>query len=286
MSTNGSSTLSDVVIGVTLREIYGLPTTIRSIRSAGVNAAIVILADSVSARIIADSIPRIVDGCGVLVLDVGIVDEAVLGPAWRVKWHLAHDFLAVSPYRFGRVLFVDPYDTFLQGDPFGDAVDPGKIYFASEAITLKDARMGGWSWEGIEEVVDNETWHTQGVIAPTPVLGGVKGFLALCSQLFLRRKEQGTAHSEVVEINLMVLGARVTPDVAVEVVPFCGFMASVAMLAKRAKPIFDSKSHITCNEWLQGPAVIAQYNGRVRGIGAQVRAVCAQGEIQWAFKIE
>jgi hypothetical protein len=283
MRGNGTSSLSDVTITVALGDIHGLPTTIRSVRSAGLESALVVLADSAAATIIRDSISEIISSCGVLVVDVGRVDEAELGPAWRAKWHLAADFLRVTAYRFQRFVFFNAHDTFFQGDPFLPGVDPEKLFFASEAGRI-DPKQVPKTWvSAFVGVLGNQNLN-HSLIAPSPVLGGVRPLLAFCALLL---RLQSWAQAEQLSITLAILSRSVAQaGIDYRVVPFCGFTASVVFMDKRFAPIYDANGYITCPGSSTTPSVISHYARHGRSIGAHVRAVCAQGDIEWAFKNE
>jgi hypothetical protein len=288
MPGNGTSSLSDVVITVVLGDIYGLPTTIRSVRTAGVGSTLVVLADSQAATIIKNSISHIISSCGVLVIDVGTIDESQIGPSWRVKWHLAADFLKVTPYHFQRFIFVDGSDTFFQGDPFISNVDPGCLYFASEAGKLIVSQLPKNWVTAFSGAFENRTFDHP-ALATSPILGGVRPFLAFCT-LLLRLRGWAKSVAPIAEqlaISLAIWsGFASQARIVYHIIPFCGFSASVSLLDKRYGPVYDTNNYITCPGSLTTPSVISHYITQTRSIGAQIRGLCAAGEIDWAFKIE
>jgi hypothetical protein len=88
MQIDPSSSPSDVIITVAMGEVHGLPTTIRSMRTASTSAALVILADAAAAKHMRASIPSFISSCGVVVVDVAPLEAHQLKGRYRTRWHL------------------------------------------------------------------------------------------------------------------------------------------------------------------------------------------------------
>jgi ribonuclease PH len=90
MKIDPSSYPPDVIMIGAMGEIHGLPTTIRSMHTANINAALVILADAAAAKHMLESIPSLISSCGVVVVDIGPLDAYQLKGRYQTRWHLVH----------------------------------------------------------------------------------------------------------------------------------------------------------------------------------------------------
>jgi hypothetical protein len=180
---NSSSTISDAVIIVTMGEIYDLPTTIRSMRTAGVNSALVVLADSAAAELIRMSISHVIQSCGVVLVDVGSLMAHHLKGRYRTRWHLVYDYLRLNPFKFKRFTMTDAYDSFFQGDVFLGSVRDDTLYFSTESLPVhKCPHSSGWIQEIYPKAI-KKFGHLP-IICAGPVVGGVEPLLRLYDIMF------------------------------------------------------------------------------------------------------
>jgi hypothetical protein len=273
LPANATSSPADVVLTVAFREIHGLPTTIRSVRTAGVAAAIVVLADSIAANVIRKAIPKIEAECGVLVVDVGRISPEQLARPWRVEAYLIFDFLSLNVYGFKRFIVVDGSETFFQGDPFRLNVRDSQIYFA----TLL----------GVNGVQSKTNSTRPPPIAVTPVLGGVAPFLAFCEFLF-RFTPWATAPNFTAvnaSINQAIEGGSLKKArIRYIVLPPGVLIAVVGSMDRQFGPMYDAKGYITLPRHRTPATVISEYLAHPKSVAAQIKGFCWLDEIQWSFK--
>jgi hypothetical protein len=270
---NGTSTLADVVLTVAIAEIHGLPTMVRSVRTAGIEAAIIVLADSIATNVIRQSIPQIITHCGVLVVNVGLIGPKELSSPWKFYINLLFDFLQLNPYDFKRFIAVDSADTFFQGDPFGINISERRLYFPSIIPTNPPKRGKGQA--------------TPDQIAVSPLLGGVAPFLTFSRLLFPHAPWPRARNVELanLSINLAIRSKKLTnATISCDLLPPGKQIALVSLIDKRFGPAYDANGYIALPRFPIAAPVIAEYLALPRTVMAQIRALCASDEIQWAFK--
>jgi hypothetical protein len=272
---------------VTIGDIYGLPTTIRSMRTGSRRSAFIVLADSTSATIIRDSIPSLISACGVILVDVGAVPVDSPSECFRIRYHLLFDYLSINPYHFERFTMADAYDSFFQGDVFLDSVSPGTLYFATEVLTprLYPRNLG---WLRNNSAVLYEFILDLPIVSAAPIVGGVQPFLKFCRVLFGLKGWHSlwTSPRDQSYVNLIVEGGNLrTAGVTYEIVPNDGFISTVGYCDKLGELAFDANGNFACGGYKTTPMLVHQY-GRPKSTRAQVAAVCPAGEIQWSFRID
>jgi hypothetical protein len=117
-------------------EISDLPTMIRSMQTAGVNSARVVVADFAAADLIRTSISHVIESCGVVLVDVGSLMAHQLKGRYRTRWHWVCDHFRLNPLEFEEFTMTDAYDSSVQGDIFLSSVRDDSQF--SNVQTIQD----------------------------------------------------------------------------------------------------------------------------------------------------
>ena len=276
-----SSTQEDVVITVAMQEIWGLPTTIRSMRTAGIKSAMIVLADRKAVEKIRES-TRVFESCGVNVIDVGELSEYHLNGRYRTRWHLVYDYFRVNPHRFKRFVMTDAYDSFFQGDVFLGSLRPDTIYFSTESISIDACGHNkGWlleAWPSFpRNLFDNP------IVCAGPVAGGVAPLLELCKLMFDLPEWTAKWRSppDQAYVNYVVWkGLLKTPY---EVVPNDGFMTTVGYCNRKNNLTRDANGNVGCPGFKTIPMLLHQYV-RPKNMRSHMYRVCQKDGIPYSFK--
>jgi hypothetical protein len=282
-----SSGLTDAVITVAMGEIFGLPTTIRSMRTSRINAALVILADRTAARSIASLIPDMVKECGVIVVNVGKLTKQQMKGRYRTRWHLVYDYFRLNPYKFQRFTMTDAYDSYFQGDVFLSSVNKSALYFSTESIS-------------VEACLHNSGWIRAvfpaafGQIAPHPmvcagtVVGGVEPLLKFCELLFGLPEWTSTwaKPPDQAFVNYLVrTGKLEAAEIPYEVIPNDGFITTVGYCDRKQPLEKDANGNVGCPGFKTIPMLLHQYV-RPRNMRGHMFTVGHAEDMSLAFKAD
>jgi hypothetical protein len=284
---NPSSKATDAVVTVAMGEIYGLPTTIRSMRTARINATLVVLADKSAARSIRESIMYLIRGCGVLVVNVGKLTKHQMRGRYRTRWHLVYDYFRLNPYCFERFTMTDAYDSFFQGDVFLRTVRADTLYFSTESIVVGSCpHNSAWIAEIFPAAVSGIASHP--IICAGPVVGGVPPLLRLCEVMF--GLPEWTSHwrtpPDQAYVNYVVrTGLLDTADIPYVIVPNDGFITTVGYCDRKGDLARDVNGNVGCPGFKTTPMLLHQYV-RPKNMRGHMFRVCAADDMNLAFKVD
>lgn len=259
--TDPSSSEKDVIITVAMGKIYGLPTTIRSIRTSQIHSAIVIIADSEAASSIKSDMQDLIDNCGVNVVDVGDLTFHQMKGRYRTRWHLIYDYFRINPLNFTRFVNTDAYDSFFQGDIFTKSLREDTVYFSTESINIgKCPHNSGW----IREIYPDslKLMKNKPIICAGPVAGGVKPLLEFCKLMFSVEmwEKMWITPPDQAYVNYVVRTNMLDDNnISYEVVPNDGFMTTVGYCDRKNELMVDENGNVGCPGFKTTPMLIHQY---------------------------
>ena len=136
---NKTSTPRDCVLCVSVGKIDNIFPFVRSLRTTGCKATIVILFDDKASRMLSRDTIQLFANCSVEFFDIGHVEPwGVKNSIFAIKHLIAYDFIYKTASLFDRVLLIDLLDVVFQDDPFHEAVDPDALTIIKEARLFKD----------------------------------------------------------------------------------------------------------------------------------------------------
>lgn len=256
-----SSCDTDVIVTIAMGKIYGLPTTIRSIRTSQIHSAIVVLADSEAAASIQSDMQDIINDCGVNVIDVGDLTFHQMKGRYRTRWHLIYDYFRINPLKFTRFVMTDAYDSFFQGDIFMKSLKEDTIYFSTESINIGRC-MHNSRW--IKEIYPEslKLMKDKPIICAGPVAGGVKPLLEFCKLMFAvdMWEDKWITPPDQAYVNYVVRTNMLEENkIPYEVVPNDGFMTTVGYCDRKKELMVDENGNVGCPGFKTTPLLIHQY---------------------------
>jgi hypothetical protein len=120
------STPRDLILTATTSRVGRLELLVRSLRSVGSIARIVVLVPR------GLNIPDSLIGCGVEMVEMGTVSSRALRSPHKMRWEWYYRFLSEHSTEFDRIFHTDAFDAFFQGDPFAQSVLPTSLYLLGE----------------------------------------------------------------------------------------------------------------------------------------------------------
>ncbi|EAX98970.1 hypothetical protein TVAG_431790 [Trichomonas vaginalis G3] len=131
-----NSTQKDLVVMCAFRRMDDAYPNIRSIRSAGCKATIVIFTDKLPKH------EKLFQKCGVLISVIPGTENLPKTEMMYFRFIAMKIFLEHHKDDFDRVLYVDIFDSYYQADPFTGTVSNNTIYVSSEKTYHRES---GWS---------------------------------------------------------------------------------------------------------------------------------------------
>lgn len=132
-----NSTPDDVIVTYSIGKIKNIGPFIRSLRSTGCKASVILLLDSDAYNSLDAYKKSFIEGCGVTIINCGKciyrqkLDFNSYGYIWCVE------FVEQNKHLIDRVIYADLFDIYFQGDPFYEGLKRDEIQIADEELELK-----------------------------------------------------------------------------------------------------------------------------------------------------
>jgi hypothetical protein len=127
-----TSTPRDLLLTYCTGKMENLHVLVSSIRSVGIRATLVLCTSS--DQVIPPSIEKLLASCGVWVFRGRIPDH--FEPAPIARYSVYDAFLSSFGSQYDRVLHVDAFDVYFQGDPFTDSLTNAALHVVLEGNTI------------------------------------------------------------------------------------------------------------------------------------------------------
>jgi hypothetical protein len=166
----------DAVFAAVTQYGPGVSRFIRSLRTTGCRAAIIIFATS---NVI---FPDSLLACQIRLVVVNQTARGKVSP-YKIRWEWYYDHLLEIGDAYDRILHADAFDVFFYGDPFGYAPDRGSLYFPTEDRKIRSCPFNkAWLLECHHDV--NRFQVTHNIIACSgSLIGGAKLFVQFVHML-------------------------------------------------------------------------------------------------------
>ena len=137
-ANNRTSGPRDCVLSVLIGKVENIFPFVRSLRTTGSMASIVLLMDDKAFNSLSPDTVRLLKNCSIQWFNIGVVNKLKKSSSIFAQKHIiAYDFIYKSASMFDRMLLIDLYDVVFQDDPFFSEVDPNSL------IIIKEARLFG-----------------------------------------------------------------------------------------------------------------------------------------------
>jgi len=146
---NQSSTPRDIVISIMVMLATNIVPAVRSLRTTGCLASIVIITDDSAYESISIPTLRLLSQCGCYLINIGKFPDVSRREFWAWRYLMIDKFISTHLQYIDRILIIDLFDTIFQGDPFCSFVSKRKLYLSSEFQAIKDCYVNNKWMEDI-----------------------------------------------------------------------------------------------------------------------------------------
>jgi hypothetical protein len=138
-----TSTRRDVVLGVALSAFVRVEYFLRTLRTTGTRARVILFLDS--PRAAPPELLRFFTACDVEPVFINTNSSTLRRAPKLSRYYFYYQWLSAHLSEVDRVIHSDTFDVVFQSDPFIPALNASKMYFTSEMIPI---RHSGWtaSW--------------------------------------------------------------------------------------------------------------------------------------------
>jgi hypothetical protein len=133
-------------MGVMTGSTTNILTFVRTLRSTGCSAAIVIFCDKQFMKVLNRRQEATLTKCGVNFINIGKLYSPYAQYLFETRHLLYYDFLKTYRSSFDRILILDIADTFFQIDPFTTDFGYRTMAVTSELVTLNDDEENNTQW--------------------------------------------------------------------------------------------------------------------------------------------
>ena len=184
-----NSSNRDVILLVAFRKLYNLYPLVRSIRTTGCKAKIIVFIDVIAEQSQNREYFTRMEDCGVQFITLYEYDPKFLDDVYYYRYLIFHNFLFINQENIDRVIAIDLFDSIAQHDPFTVDFNKDKMYFSNEGYLLKENDFNlktlEFAFEGLKKI--NESFDKSNVnyhqLIQKPIInggiqaGGIKPFL-------------------------------------------------------------------------------------------------------------
>lgn len=132
-----NSNSRDLVLTCMLGYTRNALTWIRSLRSTGCKAAVVVFLDSKARQVMTPSEKIIFEKCGMILIDIGDFLPPYNQHVFEARHIFFFAFLRRFQHLYDRILLLDLADSFIQYDPFTDEITNTTFQTTTEIVTFE-----------------------------------------------------------------------------------------------------------------------------------------------------
>ena len=169
-----TSTRRDVVLAAALTEMKRVEYFLRTLRTTGSQARVVLFLDSAAKD---ERWLKFFRACDIEPVFVGEQDRVVLSEPKLGRYYFYQQWLREHIGEVDRVIHTDTFDVMFQGDPFFADMNASKLYFTQEPVKLAHSL---WTSQWVEQCYGASTIKEYGsrpVSCSGVTAGGAKPFL-------------------------------------------------------------------------------------------------------------
>ena len=184
---SSNSSARDLVITVMINMTTNAATFVRTLRSTGCKATVVVFVDELFMKGLNARQLKMFEYCGVNFINIGAFKDPYKESVYEARHVLVYDFIATYRDDFDRVIFVDMADTFFQMDPFTTDFGYFTMGVTSELVTLNNDPVNNTKWIQIADpdYASNPQFYDERVALNAGLIfGSVEGFMIFYSVFF------------------------------------------------------------------------------------------------------
>lgn len=153
MKYTSNSSPEDCIITCYFQKTFGLFPLIRSFRTVGSKATIIIILDEDAYLSLTQTDLKIIKECGVKLAFVGKIPVYSREAYFGLRYFMLSDFLHTFQHYFKRCIVMDGFDVVFQGDPFVKEMSSDLLYLTQESDINNATRS--WFTSFPQEVQDD-----------------------------------------------------------------------------------------------------------------------------------
>ena len=156
---NPNSSERDAILSVMLHYSFNLETFIRSLRTTGCKAKVIVFHDDQSLQTLTPYMLDLIKNCGIIMINIGTVTEKFVRHTYELRhtWYFA--FMKKYRNDFDRIIVSDISDVFFQADPFTTEFTNNTFQATTELIGLdKEDQNRDWI-KSIQPNFDDMFWY-------------------------------------------------------------------------------------------------------------------------------
>lgn len=135
--TSNNSKITDIVLTSSFQDVTGLFPFIKSFRTTGTKAQMMIFMDEINYVKYMNKYPEFFDACHVHLINVGDIDsDASSSDLSILSYFIYYDFLASRAEYINRVILASHKHTIFQGDPFTEEFEPKYLYLVEDCNAI------------------------------------------------------------------------------------------------------------------------------------------------------
>jgi hypothetical protein len=266
--TSSSSTTRDLVITATTSRISRLELLVRSLRSVGSQARVLVIVPR------GLEIPDNLRFCGVESFEVSSISSRTLRSPHKIRWEWYYQYLSRHLHEFDRIFHTDAFDAYFQGDPFLPSISARVLYLMSEGRLIKTCHTNShwvskcFGVEALKQIQRNE------VICSGSAIGGAKPFFELVKMMVNRSGWDDCwqkAHDQGF-LNYLVY-TDLIGRIPVKIFGCGSRFVTMAYCSASQLAFFDWNGRILSPYLLSTPVYLHQYN-RYRNVDAELQRKC------------
>jgi hypothetical protein len=194
----GNSTPRDVILTVMMRYSYNLETFIRSLRSTGCKAKVVIFHDEKSIESLNSYMFELIEKCGITLINIGTIKPKYVSNPYEVRHPWYYTFLLHYKNDFDRIIITDLVDVFFQTDPFTEDFTNQTLQTTTELVTLDKCPLNKEWISKADPLYDPVFYKGRICLCFGLLYGSMNAMLTLYDTLF-RTKEWGKFEFQTVD---------------------------------------------------------------------------------------
>lgn len=186
-SPSSNSSSRDLVITVMINMTTNAATFVRTLRSTGCKATVVVFVDQLFMNSLNSRQIKMFVACGVNFINIGQFNQPYRDKVYEARHLLIYDFLLKYRSDFDRVIFIDMADSFFQMDPFTTDFGYYTMGVTSELVTLNNDPTNNTRWIQIADpqyFEDEHFYDDRVAVNAGFVFGSMDGFLKYYSVFF------------------------------------------------------------------------------------------------------
>jgi hypothetical protein len=247
------STRRDVVLASAFSDPDSSEFFVRTLRSTGSRARIVLFLSSSSAHLL-----RFFSACGVEPVVVERMHPTLAAAPRLARYYFYQQWLSEHASEVDRVLHADAFDIVFQSDPFFEGFNESKLYLIIEPVTISQSH---WTLQSVRQCYTDVSFADEPLSSAAVLAGGVRPFTTYLNRLLgVEKWSSCFGHSLDVAHHNFMLYSGGFGGIEIGRMGCASPWLGLTFCCKKARCTLSRDGVMFGNSSDQAPAVIHQYN--------------------------